>query len=249
MVSSAAKTVDAYLHELPAERRDVVAAVRTMVRQHLPRDIAETMNWGMICWEIPLSRYPDTYNGQPLMVAALAAQKNHFGLYLTCVSADETRARTLAAAFAAAGKNYEAGKSCIRFQRTDDLPMAALGRILASVDVGQFIERYEAGRAASGRGARKTPAAKKVVAKKVAPATAHARKIAATKPNANAGSTRSVATRKVAANPVAAKKTPVKKAPAKKAAKKTAGNARTTTKAASTTSPARKRPSPGKPRA
>lgn len=248
MVSSAALTVDDYLRELPAERRDVVAAVRTMVRQHLPRDIAETMNWGMICWEIPLARHAATYNGQPLMVAALAAQKNHFGLYLTCVSADEARARTLAAAFAASGKKYEAGKSCIRFQRIDDLPMAALGTILASVDVSQFLDRYEAGRAASGRGARKTPATKKVVATKVATATGRARKIAATKTNANAGATRAVATR-VAANAVAAKKTPVKKAPAKSTAKKTAGNARTTAKAASTTSPARKRRSPGKPRA
>jgi hypothetical protein len=42
----------------------------------------ETMNWGMITYEIPMERYPDTYNKQPLGCAALAAQKNHFALYL-----------------------------------------------------------------------------------------------------------------------------------------------------------------------
>jgi hypothetical protein len=38
------------------------------------------MNWGMISWEVPLERYSDTYNGQPLSYAALAAQKSHTAL-------------------------------------------------------------------------------------------------------------------------------------------------------------------------
>ena len=45
------------------------------------------MNWGMISYEIPLARYPDTYNGQPLGVLALAAQKRHYSLYLNAAYA------------------------------------------------------------------------------------------------------------------------------------------------------------------
>ena len=61
MVSSAAKTVDAYLAELSPERRAVATAVSDSINAHLPAGYEETMRWGMIFWEIPLSRYPVTY--------------------------------------------------------------------------------------------------------------------------------------------------------------------------------------------
>ena len=86
MVSSAAATVEAYLAELPPERRAVVATVRALVNAHLPEGYVEGMHWGMIGWVIPLSRYPVTYNKQPLIYAALAAQKNNYALYLMCAS-------------------------------------------------------------------------------------------------------------------------------------------------------------------
>lgn len=66
MVSSTAKTVAAYLAELPPERRAVVSAVRDAVNAHLPPGYEEAMAFGMIGWSVPLSRYPDTYNQQPL---------------------------------------------------------------------------------------------------------------------------------------------------------------------------------------
>ena len=44
------------------------------------------MNWGMITWQVPLKRYPDTYNKQPLAFVALAAQKNNYALYLMCAT-------------------------------------------------------------------------------------------------------------------------------------------------------------------
>lgn len=75
MVSSAAKSVDEYLDSLPAERRIVVGAVRDVVRRNLPKGFSETMGHGMIAYNIPLERYPETYNGQPLCYAAIAAQK------------------------------------------------------------------------------------------------------------------------------------------------------------------------------
>ena len=82
MVSSKAKTVEDYLDELPPDRRAVVSAVRDLVNANLPEGYVETMNWGMIAWEVPLSRYPVTYNKQPLGYVALAAQKNAYSLYL-----------------------------------------------------------------------------------------------------------------------------------------------------------------------
>src|ERR1700738_2192231 len=82
MVGSLATTVDAYLETLLPERRAVMAAVREVVRTNLPHGYTETMEWGMIGYGIPLERYPNTYNGQRLCYAAIAAQKNHYSLYV-----------------------------------------------------------------------------------------------------------------------------------------------------------------------
>ena len=146
MVSSAATTVEAYLAELPPERRAVVTKVRALVNAHLPDGYVEGMNWGMISWEIPLSRYPATYNKQPLGYAALAAQKNHYALYLMGVYADSRSEHDLRAAYAAAGLKLDMGKCCLRFRRLDALLQPAVAAAIASTPLETHIARYEASR-------------------------------------------------------------------------------------------------------
>jgi hypothetical protein len=144
MVQSKAKTVQAYLDELPEGRRAVVAAVRDLILPHLPKGYQETMNWGMISYEIPLERYPDTPNGQPLSYIALAAQKNHFALYLMFVYGNGKRQGWLREEFQKAGKKLDMGKSCVRFRRLEDLPLEVIGKVVAAATPEKFIERYEA---------------------------------------------------------------------------------------------------------
>ena len=144
MVRSAAKTPDAYLDELPDDRREVISAMRKLIRKNLPRGYDETVNWGMLCYEVPLSRYPDTYNGQPLAYVALAAQKNNYAIYLTTAYADLGLGETLRDAFANEGKKLDMGKSCIRFKKLDDLPLEALGKFIAATPPDKLIAIHEA---------------------------------------------------------------------------------------------------------
>ncbi len=146
MVRSAAATVEEYLGELSAERREAVAAVRAVALANLPEGYVEAMNWGMISWEVPLERYPNTYNGQPLMYAALASQKNYMSLYLMCVYADDDDRARFEERFRASGKRLDMGKSCVRFRRVEDLPMDLIGEVIASMSVDEYIRRYEAAR-------------------------------------------------------------------------------------------------------
>ncbi len=146
MVQSAAADVEEYIAGLPPDRAEVIEQVRRLVLDHVPDGVEETMNWGMICYEIPLERYPDTYNGQPLMYAALAAQKHHYALYLNSVYTDEQVEQTLKDAYAEAGMKLDSGKSCVRFKRLDQLVPDALADAIAAVTVEEYIERYEAGR-------------------------------------------------------------------------------------------------------
>jgi uncharacterized protein YdhG (YjbR/CyaY superfamily) len=146
MATSKAATVDEYLAELPPERREIVSKVRDLVRRNLPKGYEETMNWGMISYEIPLARYPNTYNRQPLSYVGLAAQKNYYALYLTSAYQDSQQGKQLAEAFKKAGKKLDMGKSCLRFKTLDDLPLEAVGRIVASTPPEKWIAQYEAAR-------------------------------------------------------------------------------------------------------
>lgn len=146
MVQSKAASVPQYLAELPAERRAVVSKVRDMVNAHMPAGYVETMAFGMIGWGIPLSRYPDTYNKQPLGYVALAAQKNNYSLYLMGVYGVGEQEKKLRAAAVAQGKKLDMGKSCLRFKKAEDLPLDAIGELIASMSVDDYIAVYEASR-------------------------------------------------------------------------------------------------------
>jgi hypothetical protein len=143
MVSSKAATVADYLAELEPARRAEISAVRDLVNAALPAGYREGMGYGMIGWVIPLDDYPDTYNGQPLAYAGLAAQKNSNSLYLNCVYASTERAERLKQAWAAAGKKLDMGKSCIRFRRASDLALDVVRDEIASTPPAEFIAMYE----------------------------------------------------------------------------------------------------------
>lgn len=146
MASSGAKTVKGYLQELPEDRREVVSRVRDTILGNLPAGYEETMNWGMISFEVPLSRYPDTYNKKPLIYMALAAQKNHYAVYSSGVYMDPLGESWLKDQFERAGKKLDMGKSCIRFRKLENLPLEVVGKIAAAQNVDEFIEAYEAAR-------------------------------------------------------------------------------------------------------
>lgn len=145
-MKSSAETVEEYLAGLPEERAEVVTAVRELVLDNLPDGIVESMNFGMIAYEIPLERYPDTYNEQPLMYAALAAQQRHYALYLHGVNASGDVAQRLSDAYADADMKLDMGKSCVRFKGLDDLFVSAIADAVSSVSVDDFIASYESSR-------------------------------------------------------------------------------------------------------
>ena len=149
-MQSAAKTVKAYIDALPTDRAAVIRKVRAMIRKHLPAGYEETINWGMISYELPLSYYPKSYNKQPLMYAALAAQKNYNSLYLSCAYQAGEQNRFLREGFAKAGKTLNMGKSCIRFKKAEDLDFNTLGKLLESQPPDVLIAQYEKARK-SGR--------------------------------------------------------------------------------------------------
>lgn len=148
---AATSGVAAYLAKLPPERRAAASAVRAVIRKHLPRGYREGNTYGMISYEVPLSRYPDTYNGQPLCLAGIANQKNYLSLYMMSAYGDPAILAELKAGFKAAGKKLDMGKSCIHFRTADDLPLDVIGRIIARVPVDTYVAAAEAAKRNKGK--------------------------------------------------------------------------------------------------
>lgn len=146
MAKSEAATVEAYLSELPEDKRRVISEVRELILRNLPAGYEETMAWGMISYQIPLERYKDTYNGKALTVVSLAAQKNHYALYLHILYQDPEELESAQEEIVRAGKRLDLGKSCLRFRRLDDLPQQLVARLISGTTPEAFIASYEASR-------------------------------------------------------------------------------------------------------
>ncbi|MGA2384654.1 MAG: DUF1801 domain-containing protein [Gemmatimonadales bacterium] len=132
-------TVSAFLAGQPASRRTELQAVLAVVRKNLPAGYEEAVVKGMVVWQVPLARYPDTYNGHALWYAALAAQKNYLSLYLMNAYGDPGVARRLKEGFKAAGKKLDMGKSCVHFKMADDLALDAIGEAVASTPLARWV--------------------------------------------------------------------------------------------------------------
>jgi hypothetical protein len=89
---SSGVTVPEFLDQLPPVRRREVDRLRALIRRHLPAGYEEVVSKRMLVYQVPLARYPDTYNKQPLWYIALASEKSYLSLHLMSVYGDAAQA-------------------------------------------------------------------------------------------------------------------------------------------------------------
>ncbi len=175
-MQSKAGTVEEYLAELPVERRAVLEKVRRVIVDNLDADFEEGMQYGMIGYFVPHRIYPPGYHcdpRQPLPFAGLAAQKNHYSMYLLGLYSDAEWQTRFANAWGKSGKKLDMGKCCIRFKRPEDLALDVIADFVRGAPAAEFIRRYEA--AISSRTRSPSPKGKSSKKKPSAPAAAKAK--------------------------------------------------------------------------
>lgn len=106
---SDAKSVAAYMKELPDEIRKTLAGLRSLIRKVAPH-AKESMKYGMPCY---------TLNRD---FVAFASQKHYMALYICDAALIEPFKKKL-------GK-VNCGKGCIRFKKADDLNMKVVEELL-----------------------------------------------------------------------------------------------------------------------
>lgn len=145
-MQSKATTVEAYLAELPKDRRQAIEAVRQVIKTNMDQGYEEGMQYGMISYFVPHRLYPAGYHcdsKQPLPFVCLASQKNYMSLYMSCLYADETGGEWFRKEWQKTGKKMDIGKSCLRFKKVEDLALDVIALAIQRMPVRKHIEVYE----------------------------------------------------------------------------------------------------------
>ncbi len=146
-MTSKATSPEAYIKELPADRRDAVKKLRETILKNLPKGFQETMSYGMIGYVVPLKIYPDGYHCNPelpLPFMNLASQKNFIAFYHMGVYAMPDVLQWFKGEWPKHTKaKPDMGKSCIRFKKPEDIPFKLIGALVKKISVKRWIETYE----------------------------------------------------------------------------------------------------------
>jgi len=146
-MQSKAATVNDYVAELPEDRQKIVNEFRKVVKKNLPKGFQECMNYGMIGWVVPHSKYPAGYHcnpKDPLPFMGLASQKGSVNFYHMGIYADPKLLKWFTEAHAKASpKKLDMGKSCIRYKKMEDIPFQLYAELVSKISVDDWIARYE----------------------------------------------------------------------------------------------------------
>jgi len=146
-MQSTAKNPQEYLDSLPDGRKEAIGKLRNSILEKLPKGFEESMNYGMLCYNVPFSIYPNGYHcnpEMPLPFLSLASQKNFIALYHMGIYADPELLNWFVAEYPKHSKQkLDMGKSCIRFKKMDQIPHGLIAELLGKITPEKWIEMYE----------------------------------------------------------------------------------------------------------
>ncbi len=146
-MQSKATSPEAYISELPEERKEAFTRLRQTILNNLPKGFEETMSYGMISYVVPHSLYPEGYHcdpKQPLPFISIASQKNYIALYHYGLYTKPKLHDWFVTEYPKHSKyKLDMGKSCVRFKKPDAIPFNLLEIVLKKITPQQWIELYE----------------------------------------------------------------------------------------------------------
>ena len=136
-----------YIAQVPEDRKEPMAKLRSVIKMNLPEGFEETMNYGMIGYVVPHSIYPDGYHCDPtlpLPFMHLASQKNYIAIYHSGIYANKDLHDWFVMDFKKrTDKTPDMGKSCIRLKNISTIPYDLIGELSSKINPLEWIAIYE----------------------------------------------------------------------------------------------------------
>lgn len=146
-MQSTSTSIDVYLEEISAEKKDSFAKLRENILENIPNGFVEQMSYGMIGYVVPHSIYPSGYHCDPklpLPFINIASQKNFIALYHRGIYANPELLKWLIKEFLKhSTQKLDMGKSCIRFKKMDQIPFELIAELVQKMSVQEWITCYE----------------------------------------------------------------------------------------------------------
>jgi Domain of unknown function (DU1801) len=146
-MSSVAELPQDYIDALPDDRKEAILSIREAVFANLPVGFQEVMSYGMLGYVVPHSVYPSGYHCNPklpLPFIALASQKNFIAVYHMGLYAEKTLFDWFTTEYPKHLKaKLDMGKSCMRFKKVGDIPVALIGELATKMTPQDWIDCYE----------------------------------------------------------------------------------------------------------
>lgn len=146
-MQSKVTSVEAYMAELPEERKIPMEQLRNVILENIPAGFKEGMGYGMMGYVVPHTLYPAGYHCDPklpLPFVSIASQKSNISLYHMGIYADPELLEWFVNEYPKHCKTkLDMGKSCIRFKKMDQIPYDLIGELMQKITVEKWIEMYE----------------------------------------------------------------------------------------------------------
>ncbi len=146
-MKSTATTPEEYIAQLPDDRKVPIQKLRQIILDHLDPGFYECINYGMLGYVVPHSRYSSGYHCNPklpLPFMNLASQKHFIAVYHSGMYAQKEIFDWFVTEYPKhCSSKLDMGKSCIRFKKMNDIPYALIGQLAAKLSVQDWINLYQ----------------------------------------------------------------------------------------------------------
>jgi uncharacterized protein YdhG (YjbR/CyaY superfamily) len=146
-MQSRVTNVSDYIKEIPLDKKETFEELRNTIKNSIPKGFEEQMSYGMVGYVVPHALYPKGYHCDPklpLPFVSIASQKNFIALYHMGIYANPALLKWFVDEYPKHSKGkLDMGKSCIRFKKTDDIPLKLIKELIKKMTTKEWIELYE----------------------------------------------------------------------------------------------------------
>jgi hypothetical protein len=139
--------IEHYIQEAQEKHQAAIIALRNVLQNNLPQGFEEMFIYDSIGFVVPKSLYPKGYHTDPnlpLTFINVASQKNFIALYHFGMYAMPSLAEWFAAEYPKHCKTkLDMGKSCIRFKKPDQIPLALIAELAAKITPEEWVKCYQ----------------------------------------------------------------------------------------------------------
>jgi Domain of unknown function (DU1801) len=140
-------TVEEILANVPEDRVEPFNRLHQAIVKNLPKGFEPGISYGGLGYVVPHTIYPAGYHckpSEPLPFAAIASQKKSINFYHMGMYANPKLMDWFVGEFPKHSKQrMDLGKSCIRFNKIDDIPYELIGELMKKMSLDEWLKMYE----------------------------------------------------------------------------------------------------------